>query len=54
MRYKFLTDHAYDGPMGTGTVKINNKPDIDWNYHSPGSAGYYVNETVCKYADSFY
>ena len=49
MRYKFLSDHAYSGNMGTGKVKINNTPDKEWSYNSPGSAGYMVSQKVCDY-----
>ena len=49
IRYKFLTDHAFTGDMGTGEIKINNTPDKEWNYAAPGSVGYSVYKTVCDY-----
>ena len=51
LRFKILSDHAFTGKMGKGKVTINNKPDKEWNYNPPGSAGYLVDQKVCNYVN---
>jgi len=50
VRWRYLNDTYYKGPMGSGTISSSsNTPDENWTFPSPNSVSAFILKTVCNH-----